>query len=111
MCIVSVVSNAGDVASAITDPVTAYATFSIPHRLTLADAERILLDRNLAVTAAKYQVESGHAAKLIASYKPNQGLWRKRRRAETTSAKSAVLFDQFSESRVPSLIVTAWFRV
>ncbi len=44
---------------------------SIPRRLTLADAERILLDRNLAVTAAKYQVESSRAAKLIASYKPN----------------------------------------
>lgn len=43
----------------------------IPRKLTLADAERILLDRNLAVVAAKYQVEASRAAKLVASYKPN----------------------------------------
>lgn len=47
------------------------ATIQIPHKLTLADAERILLDRNLTVLAAKYQVESSRAAKLMASYKPN----------------------------------------
>ena len=52
-------------------PVPQSAAAPIPRRLTLADAERILLDRNLAVVAAKYQVESSRAAKLIASYKPN----------------------------------------
>lgn len=43
----------------------------ISHKLTLAEAERILLERNLTVTAAKYQIESVRAAKLIASFKPN----------------------------------------
>lgn len=44
---------------------------AIPHRLTLADAERILLERNLSVIAAKYQIEASRAARLIAAYKPN----------------------------------------
>src|SRR5437867_1890180 len=44
---------------------------SIPSRLTLADAENLLLQRNLAVIAARYQVEASRAARLIASYKPN----------------------------------------
>ena len=43
----------------------------IPSRLTLADAENLLIQRNLAVTAARYQVEASRAARLIASYKPN----------------------------------------
>ncbi len=50
---------------------TASPLANLPHRLTLAEAERILLDRNLAVTAARFQVDSSRAAKLIASYKPN----------------------------------------
>jgi cobalt-zinc-cadmium efflux system outer membrane protein len=44
---------------------------AIPGRLTLADAENLLLERNLTVTAARYQVEAARAARLIASYKPN----------------------------------------
>ena len=44
---------------------------SIPSRLTLADAENLLLQRNLTVIAARYQVEASRAARLIASYKPN----------------------------------------
>lgn len=44
---------------------------NLPRRLTLAEAERILLDRNLAVTAARFQVDASRAAKLAASYKPN----------------------------------------
>jgi outer membrane protein, heavy metal efflux system len=43
----------------------------IPSRLTLADAENLLLQRNLAVLAARYQVDAARAARLIASYKPN----------------------------------------
>src|SRR5262245_30245634 len=43
----------------------------IPSRLTLADAENLLLQRNLTVIAARYQVEVSRAARLIASYKPN----------------------------------------
>jgi outer membrane protein, heavy metal efflux system len=43
----------------------------IPRRLTLAEAETLLLQRNLAVTASRYQVEASRAARLIASYKPN----------------------------------------
>src|SRR5205823_5018950 len=44
---------------------------SIPSRLTLADAENLLIQRNYAVIAARYQVEASRAARLIASYKPN----------------------------------------
>ncbi len=43
----------------------------IPHRLTLTEAETLLIQRNLAVVAARYQIESNRAARLIASYKPN----------------------------------------
>jgi cobalt-zinc-cadmium efflux system outer membrane protein len=44
---------------------------TIPSRLTLAQAEDLLLQRNLTVAAARYQVEASRAARLIASYKPN----------------------------------------
>lgn len=47
------------------------ATNTVPHQLTLAQAETLLLERNLAVTAAKYQIEAGRAARLIAAFKPN----------------------------------------
>ena len=43
----------------------------IPKRLTLAEAESLLIQRNLSVIAAKYNIEAGRAAKLMASYKPN----------------------------------------
>jgi len=43
----------------------------IPRRLTLAEAEALLLQRNLAVAASRYQIEASRAARLIASYKPN----------------------------------------
>jgi cobalt-zinc-cadmium efflux system outer membrane protein len=44
---------------------------SVPIRLTLADAENLLLQRNLTVLAAKYQIEANRASRLIATYKPN----------------------------------------
>src|SRR5437764_1204963 len=44
---------------------------TIPASLTLAQAEDLLLQRNLTVAAARYQVEASRAARLIASYKPN----------------------------------------
>src|SRR5438270_6328142 len=46
-------------------------TQSLPGRLTLAEAENLLLQRNLAISASRYQVEASRAARLIASYKPN----------------------------------------
>jgi len=46
----------------------------IPRKLTLAQAEQLLLQRNLAVLAARYQVDALHAARLIASFKPNPTL-------------------------------------
>jgi cobalt-zinc-cadmium efflux system outer membrane protein len=39
--------------------------------LSLEEAETLLLKRNLAVIAAKYQIDAGRAARLIAGYKPN----------------------------------------
>jgi cobalt-zinc-cadmium efflux system outer membrane protein len=47
---------------------------SIPRKLTLAQAEQLLLQRNLAVLAAKYQVDAYRAARLIASFRPNPTL-------------------------------------
>jgi len=44
---------------------------ALPRRLTLAEAESLLLQRNLAVLASRYQIEASRAARLIASYKPN----------------------------------------
>src|SRR5215471_3720829 len=43
----------------------------IPRRLTLPQAETLLIERNLTVLAAKYQVDANRAARLIASYKLN----------------------------------------
>ena len=43
----------------------------IPARLSLAEAEELLLQRNLSVLASRYQIEASRAARLIASYKPN----------------------------------------
>ncbi|MBL8188765.1 MAG: TolC family protein [Acidobacteria bacterium] len=47
---------------------------SIPRNLTLQQAEQLLLQRNLTVLAAKYQVEANRAARLLASFKPNPTL-------------------------------------
>lgn len=46
----------------------------VPRNLTLQQAEQLLLQRSLAVQAAKYQVDANRAAKLIASFKPNPTL-------------------------------------
>jgi outer membrane protein, heavy metal efflux system len=46
----------------------------IPRKLTLAQAEQLLLQRNLAVLAARYQVDALRAVRLIASFKPNPTL-------------------------------------
>src|SRR5215813_1957612 len=43
----------------------------LPRKLTLAQAEELLLRRNLAVLAARYKIDSSRAARLIAGYKPN----------------------------------------
>jgi len=43
----------------------------VPRRLTLAQAENLLIERNLVVLASKYQVEANRAARLMASYKLN----------------------------------------
>jgi outer membrane protein, heavy metal efflux system len=43
----------------------------IPRRLMLPQAENLLIERNLTVLAARYQVDVNRAARLIASYKLN----------------------------------------
>ncbi|HEX4949019.1 MAG TPA: TolC family protein [Blastocatellia bacterium] len=43
----------------------------IPQRLTLAQAEQLLVQRNLSIVAAKYNIDAARAARLIASFKPN----------------------------------------
>src|SRR5262245_59659196 len=47
---------------------------TVPPRLTLQQAENLLLERNLGVIAARYQVEANRAARLIASYKLNPAI-------------------------------------
>src|SRR5262245_7816079 len=47
---------------------------SIPRKLTLAQAEQLLLLRNLAILAARFQVDAFRAARLIASFRPNPTL-------------------------------------
>jgi outer membrane protein, heavy metal efflux system len=46
----------------------------LPRKLTLAQAEDLLIQRNLAVLAARYRIDSSRAARLIAGYKPNPTL-------------------------------------
>src|SRR5215468_9311148 len=43
----------------------------LPRKLTLAQAEELLVQRNLAVLAARYKIDSSRASRLIAGYKPN----------------------------------------
>ncbi len=43
----------------------------VPADLNLAKAEQLLWDRNLSITAARYQLDASQAARLIAGYKPN----------------------------------------
>src|SRR5215471_7816930 len=52
-------------------PALAQSQSAIPRKLTLKQAEDLLIQRNLAVVASRYQVDATRAARLIASYKPN----------------------------------------
>src|SRR5215475_122683 len=61
-------------AAAAQIPATIQSGGSIPRKLTLAQAEQLLLQRNLAVLAARYQVDALRAVRLIASFKPNPTL-------------------------------------
>ncbi len=45
-----------------------------PRRITLAEAEKLLLDRNLAISAVRQQVEIAEELRKIAGYKPNPQL-------------------------------------
>src|SRR5262245_262443 len=47
---------------------------SVPGELTLAEAERLLVERNVAVAATRYQLSAAQASRLIAGYKPNPTL-------------------------------------
>jgi cobalt-zinc-cadmium efflux system outer membrane protein len=46
-------------------------TTPLPRRLTLPQAETLLIERNLSVLAARYQVDVNRAARLIAGYRLN----------------------------------------
>src|SRR5262245_13291547 len=52
----------------------AEAQSPLPRKLTLAQAEELLIQRNLAVLAARYKIDSSRAARLIASYQPHPTL-------------------------------------
>src|SRR6266853_496773 len=51
--------------------VPAESQSALPRRLTLVQAENLLIERNLTVLAARYQIDASRADRLIASYKPN----------------------------------------
>lgn len=46
----------------------------VPRSLSLEDAEKLLLQRNLALAVSRYQVEAGRAARFVAGFKPNPQL-------------------------------------
>lgn len=46
----------------------------VPRALTLADAERLMVERNVAIAATRYQLSAAQAVRLIAGYKPNPTL-------------------------------------
>ncbi|MBO0798938.1 MAG: TolC family protein, partial [Blastocatellia bacterium] len=62
---------AGLLALLLIFPIGGEAQAPLPRRLTLAQAEELLIQRNLAVLAARYKIDSNRAARLIAGYKPN----------------------------------------
>ncbi len=66
MTVVAGVSMAA--VAAAQSPATSAA---IPNALTLADAERLLAERSLAVTSNKYQLDAAKALRIIAGYRPN----------------------------------------
>ena len=68
------------------------APVAIPRQLTLAQAEQLLLQRNLAVMAARYQIEANRAARLIATFRPNPTL--------TLGAEQFNLSDKFFHNLV-----------
>jgi cobalt-zinc-cadmium efflux system outer membrane protein len=47
------------------------ASNPVPRRITLQQAEALLIERNLSVLATRYQVDANRAARLIAGYKLN----------------------------------------
>ncbi|MBX3278949.1 MAG: TolC family protein [Acidobacteria bacterium] len=69
VCVWSI--RAQTTAPAGADPATGQVAAQIPRNLTLAQAEDLLLRRNLPVLAARHQIEAGRAARLIAGFKPN----------------------------------------
>lgn len=66
-----VAGAAGLLAILLFFPIGGKAQAPLPRRLTLAQAEELLIQRNLAVLAARYKIDSNRAARLIAGYKPN----------------------------------------
>jgi len=43
----------------------------LPRQLSLAQAEDLLIQRNLTILAARFQIDANRAARLIATYRPN----------------------------------------
>src|SRR5262249_800001 len=61
-------------AAAATGQDLRFSQGSVPGALTLAEAERLLIERNVAVAATRYQLNAAQASRLIAGYKPNPTL-------------------------------------
>ncbi|MBV9074401.1 MAG: TolC family protein [Acidobacteria bacterium] len=55
-------------------PVPTTVLSPIPRNLSLFEAERLLVERNLTLAAARFQVHANEAARRIAAYKPNPQL-------------------------------------
>src|SRR5262249_20811885 len=61
-------------AAAATGQDLRFSQGSVPGALTLAEAERLLIERNVAVAATRYQLTAAQASRLIAGYRPNPTL-------------------------------------
>src|SRR4051794_31078452 len=51
-----------------------HSSLTLPSRLSLPEAERLLAARSLAATANRFQLQASLAARTIAGYKPNPTL-------------------------------------
>src|SRR5258708_7250437 len=56
---------------ALPQPTPAPPAATVPRRLSLAQAEKLLIERNLLLAGSRALVDANRAAKTIAGYKPN----------------------------------------
>lgn len=68
-------TGAGSGPDVFTEPAANVLSTPLSDRLTLADAEELLVQRSAAVAAQRYQLQVSQQLRLIAGYKPNPVLY------------------------------------